>query len=844
MTASKCIRGKGASGTVDKDRADAAADLFDEQLIELRHRNSPNPEEIAGQRVFSALEHRKRVNRRAAVRQMMVQERVRQFIDSADDPVEGALALLDFDPSLRAAGQNVHTTGNAIRGQVHARMSDFLETFRSRAAGLDGLSPRLRERRRVALRDMVFELFGENTGSTEAKKVARAVAEGFEFQRNLANASGMTIPKRADWGLPQSHSRRAVNSVTKDEWTEFTLDRLDRSKMIDVNTGQPFTDAGLRRTLGEVYEDIVTNGLRDVKPGGGVGRSIAVKRSHARFLIFKGAKNWLDYQAKFGEGNAFDAILGHVNGLSRDIALMRILGPNPDATIRFMEDVVGQKQGRSALEQTGKKGARAAARIAKGQPAIKDLYAVVSGNINKPGNEFWSNVSGGNRNVLSAAMLGGAFFSAIADRTFSDITSRLNGIPAMKVMARHLKMFAPGSKNDHRLAVQTGFVADHWAGVAIAEQRYLGEVIGPEWTQRFSDTILRASFLSPWTTSGRSAFQLEFLGFLTRNADKRFEQLPNAFRLSLENHGITEGDWSVIRATKPWKDDRSGAEFIRPQDIIGAVEDAGPLFEQRFEIGNKLQSMILDETEMAVPSVTPRARAILTFGAQPGTFVGEIARNVMFLKSFPVTLAMTQLNRAVRGNISGAQRAKYFAHLIIGTAVMGTLGEQMSQISKGKDPLPMDPTTEEGKQTLFKGLTRGGGLGLFGDFIFGDINRYGGGIENTLLGPVFGSQVPQVFKLTAGNLQELIIEGEAKTPGRELTRFTKLMTPGRSLWYGTLAFERLIFDEMQKMIDPGYAESFRTIERRAKNEFNQQFFSPPGSGFPPRRGPRLERALQ
>lgn len=156
----------------------------------------------------------------------------------------------------------------------------------------------------------------------------------------------------------------------------------------------------------------------------------------------------------------------------------------------------------------------------------------------------------------------------------------------------------------------------------------------------------------------------------------------------------------------------------------------------------------------------------------------------------------------------------------------------------------MDATTETGCAFWFQALARGGGLGIFGDFLFSDVNRYGGGIWNTIAGPVLGTQLDQATRLTVGNLQELIKEGEAKNAGRELTRFAELMTPGRSLWYARLAMERLIFDEMQKMIDPNANAAFRRIERRAHRERGQSFFSPPGSGFPPKRGPDLGEALE
>lgn len=849
MTITRCIRGKAKRGEVREDQAEEAASLFDEFAAELRHKNAPRPEEQAASMTADALKSRAKTRKRAALQQVRAQMAIRARIESnSDDPVEAALSLLDFDARGNIAGPNVRIMGDMIRGQAHARMVEVMEQFRSRAAGLDvaarAISPKLKQKHQVSLRNLVRELYGESSGSRTAKDAARGVSEGFEYLRKLFNASGGNIPKRADWGLPQFHNRRTINAAPEDEWVDFVSRHVDRNRMIDLDTDQPFTDGKLRRVLSGVYKDIVTDGLNSVQPGGAPRRGIAARRATSRFLVFRNADAWFAYNERFGESDAFQIILGHVNSMSRDIAMMRVLGPNPDASVRFMENATAKAQGETALAQTGKEGARAAARIGQGQPKIRDLYAAVSGTLHHPGNEFWANISGANRNIVTSAMLGSAFFSAIADRTFSRAISNLNGIPASQVMVRHLRSMLPGRLDDQRLAVQSGFIADAWNGVAIAEQRYFGEVIGPEWSKRIADTVLRASLLSPWTTGGRAAFQLEFLGALTRSADQTFDQLNPALRASLARHGVTDADWDIFRSTQAWVDDRSGARFIRPQDIAGEVGEDGPLFQKRFDIAAKFQGMILTETDFAIPTTTARTRALVTFGKQPGTLAGEITRNVFLFKSFPITLITTHLRRAVFGNITRAQKAKYLAHLIIGTAIMGTLGEQMSQISSGRDPLPLDPTTEQGRKVWLKGMTRGGGLGLFGDFLFSDVNRYGGGLESMFLGPIFGSEVPQAVKLTIGNMRELVVEGETKNAGRELTRFTKLMLPGRSLWYTRLALERMLFDEIQKTIDPDYARSFRAMRSRSEREFGQQFFSPPGSGFPPKRVPELERALQ
>ena len=113
----------------------------------------------------------------------------------------------------------------------------------------------------------------------------------------------------------------------------------------------------------------------------------------------------------------------------------------------------------------------------------------------------------------------------------------------------------------------------------------------------------------------------------------------------------------------------------------------------------------------------------------------------------------------------------------------------------------------------------------------------------TLAGPVFGTEVPAPARLTVGNLQELVTKGEAKNAGRELVTFARRFTPGRSLFYSSLALERLVFDELQIMLDPKAMLSFRRIEQRAKRDRRQNFFSRPGRGFPPQRLPDLAAAF-
>src|SRR3546814_1111 len=166
----------------------------------------------------------------------------------------------------------------------------------------------------------------------------------------------------------------------------------------------------------------------------------------------------------------------------------------------------------------------------------------------------------------------------------------------------------------------------------------------------------------------------------------------------------------------------------------------------------------------------------------------------------------------------------------------GALAERASAVYRGKDPRPMDDP-----KFWLSAVARGGSLGPLGDFLYASENRFGNSLIPALAGPV-GGELESAFKLTAGNLSELVREGEAQNVGAELVDFASGLLPGNSLWYTRTAFDRLLKDELTAWIDGGAAERrFRRIEQNARREFDQRFWWRPGQPLPSR-APAAERA--
>ncbi len=272
----------------------------------------------------------------------------------------------------------------------------------------------------------------------------------------------------------------------------------------------------------------------------------------------------------------------------------------------------------------------------------------------------------------------------------------------------------------------------------------------------------------------------------------------------MERHGITAAEWDLYRSTSIWTDAETGAEFIRPEDVwLESTAMRGlPVGEKsaRFDAAQRFNEMVLAESHFAVVVPTARARAFVTGGTQPGSFWGEVVRNAALFRSFTVSFSHLHMSRmmAQRGLRS---KAAYLAWVTLGMTVGGAIAEQASSIARGKDPRNMnDP------KFWASAVIRGGSLGPLGDFLYSSTSRHEANLAEGLLGPVLGSEVSQGVRLTVGNIQDLIKNGEMRNAGSDLTRFADGLLPGRSLWYTRLAWERFLTDELQACLRVGPAK--------------------------------------
>jgi hypothetical protein len=362
-------------------------------------------------------------------------------------------------------------------------------------------------------------------------------------------------------------------------------------------------------------------------------------------------------------------------------------------------------------------------------------------------------------------------------------------------------------------ANEAGPIFENAVDIGNAVARYELEEMHVESAARLADFTIRASGLGWLTEVQRQSFGLEFMSQAVKWQSGSWADLPARTQRMFKSYGIGENDWPAIQRSRVHETE-SGLRLLRSQEI----EEVGGA-----NLADRYMEAITSLTEFAVPSTNIFGRATILGRTQPGSISGEFLRFGLQFKSFPVTMLVTQFGRIMAEAYQGrpGSAMSYAAGLLVGNTILGALAIQMKETAKGRDP--RDMTSGE---FWTAAIAQGGGAGIFGDFFFSDVNRFGGGIAETLTGPGV-SFLDDMLRFSVGNARELAL-GEDTRAGREFVQLLRNYTPGGSLWYLRLAYEREVLDQLQQVIDPEASQSFRRRIQSAR-QYDTQFFAPPGS---------------
>lgn len=552
----KCVADAVAQGRISEAMAASVNRRVDELLAKgLSEAEALNR---AAQDIMAAVREKQR---QTTKRVLAAARAVAQAESHPNDFAAGVLALLARDLTGQATYSNVEARARAIRGLAHAGLADWLDRFRSRALGL------LRDEQ--GLTDFVRAVYGETPKDPAMRQLAAAWSRVTDqlVDRFIA-AGGHPSTKRIDWRLPQLWDRDKVVAQGRDAWLRWMEAQHDAGRLSirDPDTGLEVDPLRRAEILSQAYERIRTEGLSDIIPGAVQGRgALANQRAAMRAFQWTSAEAWLEAAERYGVGRRrlYDLFNGHVDGMARDIAMLEILGPNPEWMVRYLRDEAMRR-----LADAPERAEVAAWRI-------DSVWAHVSGTANTPVNEWVATVFREVRAFLTSTRLGSALLSSVSDFATMRQVAAWNGLPGVGWMRDYLRLLNPANAEDRKIAVRAGLIAEAWAQRAAGAMRNQADVVGSGLGSRLADVVMRASGLTHHTQAARWAIGMEMLGHLADQAGKRFGQLDEFLRRGLARYGIGAAEWDLLRSTGVV--DMGGWRVLSPEAVVRGAAAEAPL---------------------------------------------------------------------------------------------------------------------------------------------------------------------------------------------------------------------------------------------------------------------------
>lgn len=658
-------------------------------------------------------------------------------------------------------------------------------------------------------------------GQKEAQSIAEVIHRWQEQARLDANRAGAYVGKLPGYVVRQSHDSMKISAAGAERWKADILPRLDLAKTVPI--GQSAAEF-----LDETYKSLISGihpGAASEKAEGFKGpANLAKKVSQERVLHFKDADSWFDYNATYGKGNLRESLLGGLERDAKAVGLMRTLGTNPEA---MLQRIYGEVEKRLRKESPEK-----AEAFRKSQRWLNNRLAEVDGRTSSPVNGQIARVSANVRAWESMAKLGGALISSISDVFTYGSELKYQGRSLLGGMAEAIGGLTKGrgTAEQREILSSLGVFFDTARG-ELARRFSADDSFGGSMS-RGMGLFFKANGLSWWTDTMKASAGLSMAHRLAGSKGKAWGALDSELQRALGLYGLDEGKWDIIRSAESKLAD--GRDYLTP-DQVSELADAAfePYLSERGieptparvrdlrqETASQLRQYFSDRVQSAVIEPDARTRATMRQGTRPGTPEGELLRFIGQFKSFPIAYLQRVVQREIYGRgadsmgqalRNGHGEMQALGQMMLWTTLFGYGAMAVKDLIKGRTPRPPDDP-----KTWIAAASQGGGLGIYGDFLFGHANRLGGGAIGSAAGPVAGAAEDVV------DLWQRIRDGDdvAATAFRDVLNHT----PFLNLFYTRAALDYLFLYRIQEALNPG---SIRRMERRVENENHQTFLVRP-----------------
>jgi len=621
-----------------------------------------------------------------------------------------------------------------------------------------------------------------------------------------------------------------------------------------ITTGKNMIYSGDSYAFGNSGQNLFVRRMQNIirKAYSGKG-SLGAKESTPAQIKFKSGKAAKQYKDKYIKRSFVESVYNQVTGQTNNNVLLRELGTNPRIQLKRIYDRI-EKEVRSRVKNAE-------------DPKERKFQSDQLKSLELDGQDFnrrtenWlaeldgranQLAAGPNANIIAAASrnlriiqvmskLGQATISAFGDIAFQVSALTNAGMPGLSATAKAFGNILDG------LGGQTKIRKKYANSLGIGIQAFRGSLLSkvgagtdnfPGMMTRLQNQFFKFNLMSWWNDSHATGMSFTFMNHLASHKKVSFDKLMPEMKKTLEDYRIGEKEWDILRKygiEKIEADDMMTVQNIKYEGDVKADIDAiinsrsdsnfqdistvikGEVQPYKFDkakyldtIKRRFTTMINDTSRNGVLIPGAWEQAAMKQGTRAGSALGEVTRQLMLFKTFPVTVIRKALgNKLYSQSYNGKKNYLGTITLIVGSSILGAMAIQTKEVFKGREPRDMLNV-----KFLLDSALQGGSLGIYGDTFLG--NYQGRSEIEQIAGPGINTlfDILTTLKTTAFNPE--------KAP-REVTKLIKENLPYQNLFYGKAIQDYLLYNFIMEWSNPGY---LRREEQRIMRDRGQSYMVP------------------
>ena len=701
------------------------------------------------------------------------------------------------------------------------------------------------------------------SGNKNAEKIAQILAEVLGDDMTRLNRWGAWITPRKGGLIRQNWDPFTLEKVKYSEWYRDMMKEVDMTEtMKNVPKGKEDQFwLGIYRNL-TAGAHLRFDGPSDLIESGFTGSANLAKRiskAH-RIIIFKDADAAYRMNIKYSNKSLQETINMSMIHNHRNLGLMQTMGTNPKMMLKeWINDALENAAKRLDKDPDNKTLRKEVRELKQAQTSeegpLWNRFKTLTGETDIPGNVTGAGFVHAVMNVMNMAKLGGAWVTSWADAPNIARELAFHGVDTMNSYGKMMETLTFGMDVGNRklFARLVGVGLDGKMGNIIARFNTNDHIPG-HWS-KMQQFFFKANVLLPWTDSGDKSVGSVLATWFAHNLDTfTYKTMDPDLKRTIAQHGITELEFNLLKNSVREYKLSSGTmhKMLVTEGIRGLSDDlvniylnkisnktdkkfsASKIARTRDELAGKYMTYIRHAVDRGVPKPGGDERAIMQRGTKAGSVLGGALRFLWQFKGFPLKVLRGPLARDTYGRgaetlsealLKGKGDLIGLAHLILAMSVMGYASLSAMDLLRGKETRKFkEDDIGHNIKLIMASMAKGGGLGLYGDFLFGQFNRYGRSPTHTLLGPTLG-QFDDFWHLYSMAFQQ----GDFKGALNQMLRIVHGNTPFINLFYLRMFLDYFILYNLMELQNPG---STRRMETNMKKNNNQQFYLAPSRVIP------------